>query len=100
VAAWILFGLHAWLLAAPLGADVADVPLVVGSFALAYVAGLLLVPLPAGAGVREGVLVACLSGSLGASGALTVALLSRLLLVVADLALAAAFGLRQAQVSS
>jgi uncharacterized membrane protein YbhN (UPF0104 family) len=91
-AGWLLFGLHAWLLARPLGAGATDLAAVTGAFALAFVAGLLLVPLPAGAGVREGVLVGILAGPLGSAGALTVALVSRLLLVVVDLVLAGAFG--------
>ena len=91
-AGWLLFGLHAWLLARPLGADPIDLAALTGAFALAFVAGLVLVPLPAGAGVREGVLVAILAGSVGTASALTVALVSRLVLVVVDLVLAASFG--------
>ena len=56
-ATWLAFGVHAWVLARPLGADPADLPLVVGAFALAFVAGVVVVPLPAGAGVRETILV-------------------------------------------
>lgn len=88
-AGWLAFGLHAWLLARPLGAGVDDLAVVTGAFALAFVAGLVLVPLPAGVGVREGVLVAILAGPVGAASALTVALVSRLLLVVVDVVLAA-----------
>jgi hypothetical protein len=91
-AGWLLFGLHAWALARPLGAGAADLAEVTGAFALAFVAGLLLVPLPAGAGVREGVLVAILAGPVGTASALTVALVSRLVLVVVDVVLAGAFG--------
>ena len=60
--------------------------------ALAFVAGLLVVPLPAGAGVREGVLVATLAGSIGAPAALTVSLVSRLVLLGVDLVMAGLFG--------
>jgi hypothetical protein len=91
---WLAFGLHAWLLARPLGAGAELLAPVTGAFALAFVAGLLLVPLPAGAGVREAVLVAMLAGSIGAAGALTVGLVSRLVLVVVDVVLAGAFGVR------
>jgi hypothetical protein len=91
-AAWLLFGLHAWALARPLGATPALIAVITGAFALAFVAGLLLVPLPSGAGVREGVLVALLSGSIGTPAALAVGVVSRFLLVVVDLALAAALG--------
>ena len=92
IACWGFFGLHAWLLARPLGAGAADVAPTIGAFALAFVAGLLVVPLPAGAGVREGVLVATLAGSIGAPAALTVSLVSRLVLLVVDLTLAGLFG--------
>jgi glycosyltransferase 2 family protein len=93
-AGWVCFGLHAWLLARPLGAGIGQLAPVTGAFALAFVAGLLLVPLPAGAGVREAVLVAMLAGSIGAAGALTVGLVSRLVLVVVDVVLAASLGVR------
>ncbi|HEX6888815.1 MAG TPA: lysylphosphatidylglycerol synthase domain-containing protein [Candidatus Nanopelagicales bacterium] len=92
--AWLLLGLHVWLLARPLGAGPELLAPTTGAFALAFVAGLVLVPLPAGAGVREGVLVAILAGPIGAPSALTVALVSRLVLVVVDVVLAAAFGVR------
>lgn len=89
---WVLLGAHIWLLARPLGASTSLVPVAIGGFALAFVAGLVLIPVPAGVGVREGLLVALLAPSLGAGQALTVALLSRLVLVVVDLALAASTG--------
>ena len=92
IACWVLFGLHAWLLARPLGAGAADLAPTVGAFALAFVAGLLVVPLPAGAGVREGVLVATLAGAIGAPAALTVSLVSRLVLLGVDLVMAGLFG--------
>lgn len=95
-AGWLLLGLHAWLLAHPLGATPADLAVVTGAFALAFVAGLVLVPLPAGAGVREGVLVVILAGPVGATSALTVALVSRLVLVVVDVVLAGTFGVGRA----
>ena len=92
IACWGFFGIHVWLLARPLGADAADLVPTTGAFALAFVAGLLVVPLAAGAGVREGVLVATLAGSIGAPAALTVSLVSRLVLLGVDLFLAALFG--------
>ena len=92
LAGWALMGLHVWLLARPLGAGVADIPTTTGAFALAFVAGLIVVPLPAGAGVREGILIATLSPVIGAQAALTVSLVSRLILLLADLLLAAMFG--------
>jgi hypothetical protein len=96
IACWVLFGVHAWLLARPLGAGASDLAPTIGAFALAFVAGLLVVPLPAGAGVREGVLVATLAGSIGAPAALTVSLVSRLVLLGVDLVMAGLFGVGRA----
>lgn len=89
---WVVFGLHAWFLARPLGAGLAELPLVIGAFSLAFVAGIVVVPLPAGAGLRETVLVLTLGASIGRPGALTVALLSRLLMIVAEVVLASVTG--------
>ncbi len=99
-AAWVLFGLHVWLLARPLGAEAGLLAPTTGAFALAFVAGLLLVPVPAGAGVREGVLVGLLAGPLGATAALTVSVVSRLVLVVADVLLAGVLGVPAALVAA
>jgi uncharacterized membrane protein YbhN (UPF0104 family) len=61
-----------------------------GIFGLAWVAGLLFVVVPAGAGVREVILVVGLASVLSSGAALAVALLSRVLLTVTDLVLAGA----------
>jgi uncharacterized membrane protein YbhN (UPF0104 family) len=88
-AAHLLLGLQAWLLARDLGAEgPAVLPLAVGAFALASVAGLLALPVPAGAGVREAVLVVALAPVLPVGSALLLALVSRVLLTVGDLAAA------------
>lgn len=91
-ATWVVFGVHAWFLARPLGAGTADLPLVIGAFALAFVAGVIVVPLPAGAGLRETILVLTLGAAIGRPGALTVALLSRLIMIVAEVVLASVTG--------
>ena len=89
-AANVVLGLQAWFLARDLGAsDPYLLPIVVGAFVLATVAGLLALPVPAGAGVREAVLVAALSPVLPLERALLLALVSRVVLTVADLVLAA-----------
>ena len=88
-AANVVLGLQAWFLARDLGAsDPYLLPIVVGAFVLATVAGLLALPVPAGAGVREAVLVAALSPVLPLERALLLALVSRVVLTVADLAVA------------
>ena len=58
--------------------------------ALAVSAGILFIPAPAGAGLRELVLVLVLKPDLGTGGALAIVVASRVLLVAADLLLAAA----------
>ena len=94
VAGWsagshLLLGLQAWFLALDLGAaGPAVLPLAVGGFALASVAGLLALPVPAGAVVREAAIVVALSPVLPRGSALLLALLSRVLLTVGDLAAA------------
>ena len=60
-----------------------------GTFAVAWLAGLLAIYAPGGLGVREAVLVALLHGRIGAADALVVAAASRLVLVLADVLLAA-----------
>ena len=88
-AANVVLGLQAWFLARDLEAsDPYLLPIVVGAFVLATVAGLLALPVPAGAGVREAVLVAALSPVLPIERALLLALVSRVVLTVADLAVA------------
>ena len=93
---WVFWGLHAWLIARPLGAGADLVLPTIGGFAFAFVAGLVVIPLPAGAGIREAVLIVMLSGDIGRPGAITVSLVSRLLMAVAELLLAALFGVRRA----
>ncbi|HVA61301.1 MAG TPA: lysylphosphatidylglycerol synthase domain-containing protein [Mycobacteriales bacterium] len=80
------YGLQAFALAASIGGgDGARLlPLAVGGYALASVAGLLFVIAPAGAGVREAVLVAVLSTAMPVAAATAVALVSRLLVTAGD----------------
>jgi hypothetical protein len=83
--AWAFGGLASWVLATRLGAHGFWIfPLCVAAYALAVTAGLLVVPVPAGAGVREGVFVLFLSLALAAGPAMTVAIVSRLVLTVSD----------------
>jgi glycosyltransferase 2 family protein len=91
LAFWIVFGLHVWALAVGLGADPLEtLPVAIGGFALAFSIGPLLVVLPAGAGVREAVLVVLLGTVLPTPEATAVALTSRGLLMATDGLLAAA----------
>ena len=95
---WTCYGLQIWLMAIRLGAPYGTGALLAtGGFAFAWCVGFLVVFAPAGAGVRDVVLVAILSPTLGVGNATAVALVSRVLLTVADLitaAVAAGFGRR------
>ncbi len=88
---WILLGLQIWLLAARMGlSGPSGVLLAIGAFAFAWCAGFLVVLAPAGAGVREFVLIALLGpalggGAVGGTKALAVALVSRVLMTLGDL---------------
>lgn len=89
LAAWLVLGLHVYVLVASLGVvGVTGLVVAVGGMALAWAVGLIVVPAPAGAGVRDTVLVLTLSPFTGPTAALTVALASRLILLCADLVLA------------
>jgi uncharacterized membrane protein YbhN (UPF0104 family) len=84
---WAVTGLAFAALVAslhPLAAS--DVPLVVAAYAAAYAAGFLALLTPAGLGVREGVLVVALAPVLPAGPALVVALLSRVWMMLVELA--------------
>jgi uncharacterized membrane protein YbhN (UPF0104 family) len=94
---WVLFGLHCWVLVIALGGPAtASLAVAVGGFCLAYTAGTLFVPTPAGAGVRETVLGLALAAVITESPAFTndsivvVVLLSRMIFAVLDFAQAGA----------
>ncbi len=88
---WLLYGVHITVLAADLGASpVSFFPLAAGAFAAAWCAGFLVVVVPTGAGTRELVLTLVLVPHLagGAAAALTLSVVSRLLITVSDVAAA------------
>ena len=89
LAMWLLFGLHVHVLVTAVGGPGA-VARSVGAYALAWVAGFLVFFAPAGAGARELSLVVLLSPPLGQPEALAVAVLSRVISIIADVAAAAA----------
>jgi hypothetical protein len=87
--AWLLLGGSFWLCARGLvGVPARDLTVYMGAFAVAWLAGLLAVYAPGGLGVREAVLVALLSGRIGAGDALVVAAASRLILILVDVVFA------------
>jgi glycosyltransferase 2 family protein len=88
VAAWLAMGLQFYLLIVAVDGWSLDtlVPAVSG-YALAWLVGFLAVIAPAGAGVREAVLVALFAGMLGTATIFGIALVSRMIFVVVDVAL-------------
>lgn len=88
---WLAAGLQVWLIASPMSPVGVTVQSAIGAYALAWTAGFLVVVAPAGAGIREGVLAALLAGSLGAGAVVTLVLLSRFWITLADVLLAGCF---------
>jgi glycosyltransferase 2 family protein len=90
LASFVALGLHVGILAAAIGGGSSTVLLSIGGMSLAVCAGVLFLPAPAGAGVRDVVLTLVLTATLSAGQALAVVVASRALLIAADLGLAAA----------
>lgn len=86
-ASWLCFGLHTLVLARAVGLRGGATAALTG-YALAGVAGMVAVVLPAGLGAREGLLTLLLGPWLPAGGAVAVAILSRFVVTVVDLAVA------------
>ena len=86
VLGWALFGVHTWLLCIAAGGSGAGLPFrATGAYALAFTAGFLVFIAPGGIGAREAALVITLSPVLPAGAPIVVALVSRVVLTVADL---------------
>ena len=87
VVMWLAFGAHILILSQDLGSDLTwELALVcTGGFTVAWICGFFAFFAPAGGGVRELVLTAILMGTIGREDALAVALVSRLLMTLADL---------------
>jgi len=91
VLGWLGYGLHIWVLASGFGPGYLGwkyLLLSVGAYTFAWVAGLLFFVVPAGAGARDLSLAFALSIVLPAHDGLAVAVLSRAVSVVADVAVA------------
>lgn len=87
---WTCWGLSLAALIGGPASGALNPPMVVaiGAYALAYVAGLVILLAPAGFGIREAVLVALLTPSIGVARAAGVAILSRLISTLSDFVLA------------
>jgi glycosyltransferase 2 family protein len=82
---WVLFGIPVVLVTRDLGGSGGRIiALGVGALALALVAGFVVPFVPAGAGVREVLMVAILGTAVTSAAALTVALVSRLMMTIGD----------------
>ncbi len=84
--AWVLYGVHIWILARMLGAHGAGLlARSTGAFAAAWCVGFLVVLAPAGGGAREAALIVLLGTGIGTARATVIAVVSRLLLTIGDL---------------
>ena len=85
---WLCYGGHVYLLARQLGAEGGALLWLqcTGAFAIAFASGPLLVIAPAGAGVREAALLLLLGSTVTVPVATVIAIVSRLLFIVGDLA--------------
>jgi glycosyltransferase 2 family protein len=85
---WLCYGVHLYLLARRLGVEGGALLWLqgTGAFAAAFASGLLLVVVPAGAGVREAALLVLLGSTVTVPVAAVIAVVSRLLFIVGDLA--------------
>ena len=84
---WALFGVHTWALALDLGGG--GLPLLLrltGVFAASWSIGFMLLVAPAGAGPREAAFIVLLGTTLPTAQATVIALVSRLLITVGDIA--------------
>ena len=97
MAAWVCYGCHVFVLARQLGAGGGALLWLqcTGAFAAAFAGGLVLVLAPAGVGVREAALLVLLGPTITAPRAAVIAVVSRLLFIVGDLAWAATAVLAQ-----
>jgi glycosyltransferase 2 family protein len=88
IVSWLCYGVHVYLLARQLGAEGGALLWLqcTGAFAAAFASGPLLLIVPAGAGVREAALLLLLGSTLTAPVAAVIAVISRLLFIVGDLA--------------
>lgn len=84
--AWVFAGIHIWVLLHGVGAEGVSIGSAVAGYALAWTAGFLVIVSPAGLGAREGVLVLLLAPFADSGRVLVVALASRVLLTIVDLA--------------
>jgi len=90
LAGWLMLGLQVWILLPGIaGLHGPMLLLCIGSYALAFSAGLLLVVLPSGIGARDLILIAALATLLPYGSASAIAIMTRVGTTITDLALGA-----------
>jgi uncharacterized membrane protein YbhN (UPF0104 family) len=86
---WIISGLHLWVILIALGANPWETLLpALAAFPVGFALGVLLIPFPAGLGVREFVIGLMLASVVGAPTAVAAALVSRVIFAIADFSMA------------
>jgi glycosyltransferase 2 family protein len=88
IVSWLCYGVQVYLLARSLGVEGGALLWLqcTGAFAAAFAGGVLLALAPAGAGVREAALLLLLGSTVAVPVAAVIAIVSRLLFIVGDLA--------------
>lgn len=85
---WVVVGVQVWLLGLGVGLSRSSLPAVIGAYAVAWIAGFVVVVAPAGLGPRELVLGVLLAGALPAGSAVVLVLVTRVVQTVVDVAMA------------
>jgi len=84
---WLFYGAHAWFLISDFAGKGSDTfALALGGYALAWAVGFLIIFFPGGIGPREVALIAVLAPVMPSASALVVALASRVVMTIGDLA--------------
>jgi uncharacterized membrane protein YbhN (UPF0104 family) len=100
-AAWIFNGLQIWILADRLGAPPGRTALLaLGGYAFAWCVGFIVIFAPAGAGIREVLLIAALQPVLGVPAATAVAVVSRAVTAASDVIVAGLAAFRRPRLAS
>jgi hypothetical protein len=99
--AWILLGLQIWILAEKFNAPMGKTVLIaLGGFAFAWCVGFVVILAPAGAGIRDLLLIAALGPVIGTGPATAVAIVSRVLTTISDLLCAGVAVFRRPRVAT
>ena len=99
--AWIFQGLQIWILAEKFNAPVGKTALIaLGGYAFAWCVGFVIVLAPAGAGIRDVLLIAALGPVIGTGPATAVALVSRGVNTISDLLCAGVAAFRRPRIAT